>query len=79
MLAFFYNFHVLQVQWDEAAGIERPERVSPWEIEPFDATVLVPNVPQPAVVKCKRSRQPSDTADLSVLGREERLSQILYI
>ncbi|CAL9206143.1 auxin response factor 9 [Musa acuminata AAA Group] len=57
----------LKVQWDEAAGIERPERVSPWEIEPFDATVLVPNVPQPAVVKCKRSRQASDTADLSVL------------
>ncbi|CAL9081578.1 unnamed protein product [Musa textilis] len=57
----------LKVQWDEAAGIERPERVSPWEIEPFDATVLATNVPQPAVVKCKRSRQPSDTADLSVL------------
>ncbi|RWW65282.1 hypothetical protein BHE74_00027422 [Ensete ventricosum] len=57
-----------RVQWDEAAGIDRPERVSPWEIEPFDATVLVTNVPQPAVVKCKRSRQPTDTADLSVLA-----------
>ncbi|KAK1276152.1 Auxin response factor 11 [Acorus gramineus] len=25
----------LKVQWDEATGIHRPERVSPWEIEPF--------------------------------------------
>ncbi|XP_058203632.1 auxin response factor 18-like [Rhododendron vialii] len=25
----------LKVQWDDAASIARPERVSPWEIEPF--------------------------------------------
>ncbi|KAI8569819.1 hypothetical protein RHMOL_Rhmol02G0306000 [Rhododendron molle] len=25
----------LRVQWDEAASIPRPERVSPWEIEPM--------------------------------------------
>ncbi|KAH7841022.1 hypothetical protein Vadar_024584 [Vaccinium darrowii] len=25
----------LRVRWDEAASIARPERVSPWEIEPF--------------------------------------------
>ncbi|WOL02210.1 auxin response factor 11-like [Canna indica] len=57
----------LKVQWDEVANIDRPERVSPWEIEPFSASTPVANVPQPAVVKCKRSRQPSDINDLSAL------------
>lgn len=45
----------LMVQWDEAAGVQRPERVSPWEIEPF--TVSSPN--QPAG-KTKRSRSGKD-------------------
>ncbi|KAK1256855.1 Auxin response factor 11 [Acorus gramineus] len=30
----------LKVQWDEATGIHRPERVSPWEIEPGRAIDL---------------------------------------
>lgn len=37
----------LKVQWDEPASITRPERVSPWEIEPFVAAIpssLVPSV-----------------------------------
>lgn len=38
----------LKVQWDEPATILRPDRVSPWEIEPFDAS-------QPAM-KIKRPR-----------------------
>lgn len=44
----------LKVQWDEPATIQRPERVSPWEIEPFVASASL-NVTQPAV-KSKRPR-----------------------
>ncbi|XP_059662192.1 auxin response factor 9 isoform X2 [Cornus florida] len=44
----------LKVQWDDHASIARPERVSPWEIEPF---VAVPSsLAQPVVVKNKRPR-----------------------
>ncbi|XP_064985008.1 auxin response factor 11-like [Musa acuminata AAA Group] len=57
----------LKVQWDEACNIDRPERVSPWEIEPFNALTPASSLAQPVVVKSKRSRQPSDTADLSIL------------
>ncbi|PSS26273.1 Auxin response factor like [Actinidia chinensis var. chinensis] len=44
----------LKVHWDEPATIPRPERVSPWEIEPF-----VPSVPaniSPPAIKSKRPR-----------------------
>ncbi|CAA0838238.1 Auxin response factor 9 [Striga hermonthica] len=45
----------LKVQWDEPASVSRPERVSPWEIEPF-----VPSVPAglitPPATKNKRAR-----------------------
>ncbi|KAF7151249.1 hypothetical protein RHSIM_Rhsim02G0247900 [Rhododendron simsii] len=30
----------LRVQWDKAASISRPDRVSPWEIEPITCTLL---------------------------------------
>ncbi|KAI3468589.1 hypothetical protein Pfo_025252 [Paulownia fortunei] len=45
----------LKVQWDEPASIPRPERVSPWEIEPFVASVPTTLV-QPPTVKHKRLR-----------------------
>ncbi|KAK9279761.1 hypothetical protein L1049_013443 [Liquidambar formosana] len=44
----------LKVQWDEPATIQRPDRVSPWEIEPFVASASL-NLTQP-VVKNKRPR-----------------------
>lgn len=44
----------LKVQWDEHATVPRPERVSPWEIEPFVASVPL-NLAQP-VVKSKRPK-----------------------
>ncbi|TYH38840.1 hypothetical protein ES332_D12G137700v1 [Gossypium tomentosum] len=44
----------LKIQWDEPAMIQRPERVSPWEIEPFSASASI-NLIQPAV-KSKRPR-----------------------
>ncbi|XWS76863.1 hypothetical protein CRYUN_Cryun01aG0214500 [Craigia yunnanensis] len=44
----------LKIQWDEPATIQRPERVSPWEIEPFVASASI-NLVHPAV-KSKRPR-----------------------
>ncbi|XP_047938220.1 auxin response factor 18-like [Salvia hispanica] len=43
----------LKVQWDEPATIQRPDRVSPWEIEPFVPSA--DETPQPAM-KTKRPR-----------------------
>ncbi|XP_042438582.1 auxin response factor 9-like isoform X1 [Zingiber officinale] len=61
----------LKVQWDEATNIERHNRVSPWEIEPFNASMPSENVPLPVIVKDKRSRQPSDIKDISAFGPTE--------
>ncbi|KAE8671351.1 Auxin response factor 9 [Hibiscus syriacus] len=44
----------LKIQWDEPAIIERPERVSPWEIEPFAVSTNI-SLEQPAS-KNKRPR-----------------------
>ncbi|KAL0297510.1 UNVERIFIED_CONTAM: Auxin response factor 9 [Sesamum radiatum] len=44
-----------QVQWDEPASIPRPEKVSPWEIEPFSVSVPTSLV-QPLAMKHKRPR-----------------------
>ncbi|KAE8708658.1 Auxin response factor 9 [Hibiscus syriacus] len=43
----------LKIQWDEPAMIQRPDRVSPWEIEPFVASASI-NIVQQAV----RSKRP---------------------
>ncbi|KAG8382115.1 hypothetical protein BUALT_Bualt05G0042800 [Buddleja alternifolia] len=45
----------LKVQWDEPASIIRPERVSPWEIEPFVASIPT-GLAQPLTIKHKRLR-----------------------
>ncbi|XP_004300014.1 PREDICTED: auxin response factor 1 [Fragaria vesca subsp. vesca] len=58
----------LKVQWDEPSSIPRPDRVSPWELEPLVATT--PLNLQPAL-RNKRARAPvlpSSTPDLSSLG-----------
>ncbi|XP_050385256.1 auxin response factor 18 [Argentina anserina] len=44
----------LKVQWDEHATVPRPDRVSPWEMEPFVASVPL-NLAQPAL-KSKRPK-----------------------
>ncbi|GLT84793.1 hypothetical protein SLE2022_030070 [Rubroshorea leprosula] len=46
----------LKIQWDEPAAIQRPERVSPWEIEPFVASTSVPVNPVQPAGKNKRPR-----------------------
>ncbi|GMH29773.1 hypothetical protein Nepgr_031616 [Nepenthes gracilis] len=45
----------LKVQWDEPTIILRPERVSPWEIEPF-VTSTSANIVESVLAKNKRSR-----------------------
>ena len=59
----FSNYFSLQIQWDEPATIQRPERVSSWDIEPFVASASL-NLTQPPV-KIKRPRP----LDLPVAGR----------
>jgi len=58
----------LKVRWDEASSIPRPERVSPWNIEP----ALNPPVPSPLHIP--RSKRPRGNVvpspDSSVLTRE---------
>lgn len=49
------KWRTLKVQWDEPASIPRPDRVSPWEIEPFVASVPTTLV-QPSTFKHKRFR-----------------------
>ncbi|KAI3812821.1 hypothetical protein L1987_17533 [Smallanthus sonchifolius] len=53
----------LKVQWDEPASIMRPERVSPWEIEPFVAPVPA-SLAQPVAPKSKRPRPPMEIPNL---------------
>nr|GMC99936.1 auxin response factor 9-like isoform X1 [Ipomoea batatas] len=54
------DWRSLKVHWDEPVPITRPDRVSPWDIEPF-----VPSIPSslalPAAPKNKRPRQVIET------------------
>ncbi|CAH9068828.1 unnamed protein product [Cuscuta europaea] len=57
------DWRSLKVHWDEPGTINRPERVSPWEIEPF-----IPSAPSllapPVVPKNKKPRLTIDTTVL---------------
>eukprot|EP01018_Ginkgo_biloba_P011151 Gb_12414 [translate_table: standard] len=55
------------VQWDETSMIPRPERVSPWEIEPFVAPVALNPLPIPRN-KRPRANMPPFSPDLSFTG-----------
>ncbi|KAJ7945068.1 Auxin response factor [Quillaja saponaria] len=56
----------LKVQWDEPPSIPRPDRVSPWEIEPILAAANSTLV-QPSVIKNKRPRPPDTNSTISSL------------
>ncbi|XP_062184117.1 auxin response factor 9-like [Phragmites australis] len=47
------DWRSLKVQWDEPSSILRPDRISPWEVEPLDAANL--QSPQPPL-RNKRAR-----------------------
>lgn len=53
----------LKVQWDEPSAITRPDRVSPWEIEPFVSSASTTTV-QPTSAKTKRPRPTSEIPDV---------------
>uniref|UniRef100_A0A2P2MAJ7 Auxin response factor n=4 Tax=Rhizophora mucronata TaxID=61149 RepID=A0A2P2MAJ7_RHIMU len=55
----------LKIQWDEHASIPRPDRVSPWEIEPFVASVAS-NLAQPVAIKSKRPRPLDEASSLDL-------------
>ena len=70
-LSFFFclpninlNFYTCQVQWDEPSSILRPDRISPWEVEPLDAAQ--PQSPQPPLRK-KRARPPASPSMVAEL------------
>ncbi|XP_042501854.1 auxin response factor 2A-like [Macadamia integrifolia] len=63
------KWRCLKVRWDETSSIPRPDRVSPWKIEP---ALSPPQLNPPPVPRAKRPRTnmvPS-SSDSSVLTRE---------
>ncbi|XP_034917837.1 auxin response factor 1 isoform X2 [Populus alba] len=58
----------LKIHWDEPSSILRPDRVSPWDLEPLVATTPSNSQPMQRNKRPRPSVLPSPTADLSVLG-----------
>ncbi|KAL6851944.1 hypothetical protein ACP4OV_020129 [Aristida adscensionis] len=58
----------LKVRWDEASSVPRPERVSPWQIEP--AVSIPPVNPLPALRKRSRPNVNPSSADMSAVNKE---------
>ncbi|XP_010523495.1 PREDICTED: auxin response factor 2 isoform X2 [Tarenaya hassleriana] len=59
----------LKVRWDETSTIPRPDRVSPWKIEPALAPPALSPVPMPRPKRPRPTIAPS-SPDSSVLTRE---------
>ncbi|KAK1259240.1 Auxin response factor 23 [Acorus gramineus] len=59
----------LKVRWDETSSIPRPERVSPWKIEPALTPPTLNPLPMPRP-KRPRANMPPPSSDSSVLTRE---------
>ncbi|XP_015698651.1 auxin response factor 24 isoform X2 [Oryza brachyantha] len=59
----------LKVRWDDAASIPRPDRVSPWQIEPANSP-SPPNPPQATRTKRARPNVISSSSDLSAVNKE---------
>lgn len=59
----------LKVRWDETSTIPRPDRVSPWKIEPALAPPALSPVPMPRPKRPRTNIVPS-SPDSSVLTRE---------
>ncbi|XP_061372331.1 auxin response factor 2B-like [Gastrolobium bilobum] len=63
------NWRSLKVRWDETSNIPRPERVSPWKIEPALAPPALNPLPMPRPKRPRANAVPS-SPDSSVLTRE---------
>ncbi|CAH2043921.1 unnamed protein product [Thlaspi arvense] len=59
----------LKVRWDETSSIPRPDRVSPWKIEPALAPPALSPVPMPRPKRPRSNIAPS-SPDSSMLARE---------
>ena len=57
----------IQVQWYENSMVPHPERVSPWEIEPFVAPVSLNHLPETSSKRPGLNTLP-DYSNLSILG-----------
>lgn len=63
------KWRCLKVRWDETSNIPRPERVSPWKIEPALAPPALNPLPMPRPKRPRANVVPS-SPDSSVLTRE---------
>ncbi|KAM7471569.1 hypothetical protein LguiA_009752 [Lonicera macranthoides] len=63
------KWRCLKVRWDETSSIPRPERVSPWKIEPAVTPPALNSHPVPRQKRPRSSMLPS-SPDSSVLTRE---------
>ncbi|KAG0495823.1 hypothetical protein HPP92_000514 [Vanilla planifolia] len=57
----------LKVQWDEPTNFQRPDRVSPWDVEPYVPSASTSNVPQPLLANTKRPRPLVNLSDPATL------------
>lgn len=64
---------VFQVRWDETSSIPRPDRVSPWKVEPALAPPALSPVPMPRPKRPRSNIAPS-SPDSSMLTREGNVS-----
>ncbi|XP_008786460.2 auxin response factor 7-like isoform X2 [Phoenix dactylifera] len=55
----------LKVQWDEPSSIPRPDRVSPWELEPLVAATSPTSQPTQRNKRARPPASPSITPDIS--------------
>ncbi|KAL0312429.1 UNVERIFIED_CONTAM: Auxin response factor 9 [Sesamum radiatum] len=63
----------LKVQWDETCIHSKPERVSPWEIEPFVASVPTALVQPPMM---KHHKRPRSHVEMPVPGDSDQKSAV---
>lgn len=61
------EWKTLKVKWDDATNFSGPERVSSWEIEPFEASAPAINIPVQPSVKNKRPRETAESLDTQAL------------
>ncbi|CAD5177622.1 unnamed protein product [Musa acuminata subsp. malaccensis] len=63
------KWRCLKVRWDEASSIPRPDRVSPWKIEPAQLPLPPNPIPMPRPKRPRTTAFPS-SPDSSVLTKE---------
>ncbi|MCL7047921.1 hypothetical protein MKW94_001946 [Papaver nudicaule] len=64
------KWRCLKVRWDETSSIPRPERVSPWKVEPALSPPALNPLPVPRAKRPRTNAVPS-SPDSSVLTRED--------